>query len=235
MLEILYQDDYLVAVNKPHGLLVHQSSLARDAREFALQKLRDQLGKIVYPVHRLDRKTSGVLLFAFTPELNSLLQQQFMRGEVDKTYLALLRGFAPESGCIDYPLVNASGKSQEAITAFNVLEKFELQVPFGKYDTSRYSLVEARPTTGRMHQLRKHFAHIYHPIIGDRPYGCNKQNKLFLENWQLNDMLLHASTLAFAHPITGNRLEIVAQFQSEFERILTVFNRSNLLQNSSNK
>lgn len=235
MLEILYQDDYLVAVNKPHGLLVHQSSIARNASEFALQKLRDQLGKVVYPVHRLDRKTSGVLLFAFTPELNSSLQQQFMRGEVDKKYLALLRGFAPENGCIDYPLVNSKGKSQEAITAFTVLEQFELQVPFGKHLTSRYSLIEARPTTGRMHQLRKHFAHILHPIIGDRPYGCNKQNKLFLEMWQLNDMLLHASSVAFIHPITGNRLEIVAQIHFEFERILSVFKRSNLLQNSKNQ
>ncbi len=235
MLEILYQDDYLVAVNKPHGLLVHQSSIARNANEFALQMLRDQLGKIVYPVHRLDRKTSGVLLFAFTPELNSSLQQQFMRGKVDKKYLALLRGFAPENGYIDYPLINSKGKSQQAITAFNLLEKFELQVPYGKHDTSRYSLVEARPTTGRMHQLRKHFAHIFHPIIGDRPYGCNKQNKLFLENWQLNDMLLHASSIALIHPITGNRLEIVAQFHSEFDRIISVFKRSNLLQNSSNQ
>lgn len=235
MLEILYQDDHLVAINKPHGLLVHQSAIARDANEFALQLLRDQLGRPVFPVHRLDRKTSGVLLFALSHEVNSLLQQSFMNGKVKKKYVALLRGFPPENGTIDYPLVNESGKTQDAQTDFSVIERFEIPVASGKHETSRYSLVEAIPTTGRMHQLRKHFAHIFHPIIGDRPYGCNKQNKLFLEKWQMTTMLLHASSLQFIHPITAVEVTIEATFHSEFERVLLLMRESDLLKNPQNQ
>lgn len=229
MLEILYQDDHLVAINKPHGLLVHQSAIARDASEFALQLLRDQLGRPVYPVHRLDRKTGGVLLFALSSEVNSFLQQSFMNGKVKKKYLAFLRGFPSDQGAIDYPLVNESGKTQEAQTDFSVIERFEIPIASGKHDTSRYSLVEAIPKTGRMHQLRKHFAHILHPIIGDRPYGCNKQNKLFLERWQMSTMLLHASSLQFIHPITAVEVTIEASIHSEFESVLLFMRKGDLL------
>ena len=235
MLEILYQDDYLVAINKPHGLLVHQSAIARDANEFALQLLRDQLGRPVYPVHRLDRKTSGVLLFALSNELNSMLQQTFMNGKVKKKYVALLRGFPPQNGTIDYPLVNESGKTQDAQTDFSVIERFEIPVASGKHVTSRYSMVEAVPKTGRMHQLRKHFAHILHPIIGDRPHGCNKQNKLFLEIWQMSTMLLHASSLQFIHPITTVDVTIEAKLHSEFERVLLLMREGDLLKNPQNQ
>jgi len=166
MLEIIYQDEYLIAINKPHGLLVHQSSIARDATEFALQMLRDQVGKHVSPVHRLDRKTSGILLFAFDKATEVAMQQQFMNAETEKKYLAILRGFSPDAMDIDYPLAKENGTLQEAFTAFRTLQRAEIEVPFGKHLTSRYSLVEATPKTGRMHQLRKHFSHILHPIIG---------------------------------------------------------------------
>ncbi|MEY4603891.1 MAG: hypothetical protein RIT43_1183 [Bacteroidota bacterium] len=218
-LQILYQDDQLVAINKPHGLLVHRSVIATDADEFAVQILRDQIGQKVYPVHRLDRKTGGVLLFAKDENTNSQLQQSFMNSLVSKKYLAIVRGYTPEKGTIDYPLATDKGKIQNSITHFRTCRHFEIPIPFGKFETSRYSLVEVLPDTGRMHQIRKHFAHIFHPIIGDRPYGCNKQNKLFLENWNMNTMLLHASELQFRHPVTEENIAVKANIQSEFERI----------------
>jgi tRNA pseudouridine65 synthase len=222
-LEILYQDDCLIAINKPHGLLVHRSPIAADASEFAVQLLRNQIGQKVYPVHRLDRKTGGVLLFALNEEVNRAMQQAFMNKDVTKKYLAFVRGFAPEKGTIDYALTTEDGKVQDAITHYQTLRHFEIPVPFGKFDSSRYSFVEVNPETGRMHQIRKHFAHIFHPIIGDRPHGCNKQNKLFLEKWNMNTMLLHASELSFVHPVSQELMTIGASIQSDFERVLEVF------------
>lgn len=231
MLEILYRDEYLVAINKPHGLLVHRSPIAADAEEFAVQMLRDQIGVKVYPVHRLDRKTGGVLLFALNEEMNSKMQQAFMDQQVEKKYLALVRGFTPENGSIAYPLTNDAGKVQDAVTHFRTIEQFAIPVASGKFPTSRYSLVEVDPETGRMHQIRKHFAHIFHPIIGDRPHGCNKQNRLFLEKFDMKTMLLHASQLSFDHPIGGNKVTINAPMQNEFRRMIDLFSELHL-QNS---
>jgi len=222
MLEIIYEDEHLVAINKPHGLLVHQSSIARDATEFALQLLRDQVGKHVSPVHRLDRKTSGILLFAFDKESEIAMHQQFMNAETEKKYLAFLRGFVPDAMDIDYPLVKENGTMQEAFTSFKTLQKAEIGIAFGKHPTSRYSLVEAKPKTGRMHQLRRHFSHILHPIIGDRTHGCNKQNKFFLEQWNMSTMLLHASELSFIHPKTSEKIHLKAELHDEFKRIIEV-------------
>lgn len=224
-LPILHQADELVAINKPHGLLVHRSFIAAEASEFAVQLLRDQLGQRVYPVHRLDRKTGGVLLFALTDELNRAMQQQFADGQVHKTYLAIVRGYTPDQLDIDYPLRRDEdngkpGPLQDAFTALKTLHCTEIDLPFGKHATSRYSLVELTPTTGRMHQLRKHMAHVLHPIIGDRPHGCNKQNRLFLEQFQMNTMLLHARRLQLTHPVSGEQVVIEAPVQPEFARML---------------
>lgn len=219
MLEIVYQDDYLIAINKPHGLLVHRSSIAQDTKEFALQQLKAQIGRYVSPVHRLDRKTSGVLLFALEKEVEKAMHQKFMNGEVEKEYLAIVRGYTLDDMEIDYPLMKENGTIQEAFTAFKTLKRAELPIPLGKYDTSRYSLIEAKPTTGRMHQLRKHFAHIFHPIIGDRKHGCNKQNRFFKEKFEMTTMLLHASKLQFDHPITKQEITISAPVHEEFLRM----------------
>lgn len=226
MLQIIRQDEHLVAINKPNGLLVHRTSIATNTDTFAVQELRNQLNQHVYPVHRLDRKTSGVLLFALKPELVAPIQAQFAESKIEKVYWAILRGWTDDEGLIDYALTNDAGKTQEAITAYKTLERTEVLVPFGKHDTSRYSLVEAYPKTGRMHQLRKHFAHILHPIIGDRPHGCNKQNKLFLEKWQMNTMLLHAKTLAFEHPVSHEKIKLTATLNSEFLRMLNTLSFS---------
>lgn len=222
MLEILFEDEDFVAINKPHGLLVHKSSIAADTSEFALQLLRDQIGKKVYPAHRLDRKTAGVLLFSLNKEMDSAIQTAFSQNLVKKEYLAVLRGHTDPEGTIDYPLKKENGTIQEALTNYQTLATTEIDLPFGKFPTSRYSLVLGKPETGRMHQLRRHFAHIFHPIIGDRPHGCNKQNKLWKDTFQHDTMLLHAKSLAFTHPKTQENIFIQAQIQPEFERALTI-------------
>ncbi len=221
-LPVLYQTAELVAINKPHGLLVHRSPIASDASEFAVQLLRDQLGQRVYPVHRLDRKTGGVLLFALSETMNAAMQQQFMNGQVDKTYLAIVRGYTDDEQTIDYPLRRDDGPGtlQDAVTHLRTLQRTEVPISSGKHATSRYSLVELTPETGRMHQLRKHMAHILHPIIGDRPHGCNKQNKLFLEHFEMNTMLLHAQQLSFTPPGTADPVMVTAPLQDEFRRMV---------------
>lgn len=221
-LEILYQDEHIIAINKPHGLLVHRSPIAADVTEFAIQILRDQIGQRVTPVHRIDRKTSGILLFALTDEANKHLNLQFMAGTVHKKYLAIVRGYTVDEEVVDYPLKKDNGTMQEAITAYRTLQKVELPISLGKHPTQRYSLIEVAPKTGRKHQIRKHMDHLRHPIIGDRPHGCNKQNKLFKERWNVTTMQLHASEIEFEHPFTGKRLMLNAKMQPEMQRVYQI-------------
>lgn len=224
MLDILYRDEHLIAINKPHDLLVHRSPIAADVEVFALQLLRDQVGLKVNPVHRLDRKTGGVLLFAFNKQVEIAMQQQFSDNLVHKKYLAVVRGHTLDKEDIDYPLRKENGALQEAFTTYKTLNRAEIAVPLGKHETSRYSMIEAEPTTGRMHQIRKHLSHVFHPIIGDRTHGCNKQNKLFKEKWDMTTMLLHASWLSFKHPVTGTNITIEAPLQEEFKRVMQLMN-----------
>ncbi len=221
-MEILFQDDHLIAVNKPAGLLVHRSTIAKDATEFALQKTRDFVGKEVHPIHRLDRKTSGVLLFTFDKNTLHSMQNLFNEGKVRKEYHAIVRGFTDESGKIDYALVNDKGLTQSARTIYITHKKWEITKSFGRYKTSRYAYVHVFPETGRMHQIRKHFAHIFHPIIGDRPHGCNKQNRFFKREFNLMEMLLHAKSYSFEHPVTSDKIIIQAPIRNEFMRIVSL-------------
>jgi len=223
-LEIIFENDILIAINKPHGLLVHRTRIAADAEEFALQLLRDQTGQRVYPAHRLDRKTSGVLLFAKTPEANSTMQRLFRERLVTKVYRAIVRGWIPQEGVIDYA-IGENGKTQAAQTTYQLIQKFELNIPSGKHLTSRYSLVTLTPHTGRYHQLRKHLAHIFHPIIGDRPHGCNKQNKIWKERFGMTKMLLHAEQIRFELPEYG-MIDIWADKSDEFQRVIRLLNET---------
>lgn len=229
--EIIFQDNYLVAINKLPGLLVHRTNIAKDASEFALQLLRDHLEMHVYPCHRLDRKTSGVLLFAKDEATNRMMHHKFSIGGVHKKYLAIVRGHTLENETIDYPLKSEKGILQSAITNYHTLDFSEIDLPYSGQSTSRYSLVEIEPQTGRMHQIRKHFAHILHPIIADRPHGCNKQNRLFKEKWDMTTMMLHAFSLSFEHPAFENRIEILASPFSEFIRTYTFLNFKNNFSN----
>lgn len=229
-LEILYQDEYLVAVNKPSGLLVHRSWLDPYATEFALQKVRNQIGKFVYPVHRLDRPTSGVLLFALDKDSAKNISEQFIAHTTQKRYLAVVRGHLGD-GELDYPLKEKLDKiadkkaqldkpAQEAFTEYRCLQQTELPIAVRPYDSSRYSLMALIPKTGRKHQLRRHMAHLRHPIIGDTSHGDGKHNAMFRDNFDCQRLLLHAGYLAVSHPISKQLIEIHAPLDDCFKEIL---------------
>jgi tRNA pseudouridine65 synthase len=218
--DILYRDEFLVLINKAPGLMVHRSRMSGNEEVFALQLLRDYLGQQVYPIHRLDRKTSGVLAFALNKEVLELMNDKFRQRETVKKYVAIVRGFVQEPLEIDYALTNDKGKIQEAQTKLHPIQQFEIPWAHLGFPTSRYSLVELTPLTGRYHQLRKHMAHVRHPIIGDRPHGCNKQNRLWLAKRQMGNMLLHAKHLNFIHPVSNERLNIRAEYSSVFQKTL---------------
>ncbi|MFC3031666.1 tRNA pseudouridine(65) synthase TruC [Pseudoalteromonas fenneropenaei] len=229
-LEILYQDAHFVAINKPSGLLVHRSFLDKRETRFAMQMLRDQLGQHVFPVHRLDRPTSGVLLFALSSEDARAMNQLFIEGTIEKRYLALARGFAPEQITVDRPLKEELDKiadkfadqdkpAQEAITHFRCLRTATLPIPIGKYPTVRYSLVECLPETGRKHQIRRHLKHLSHPIIGDVNHGDNQHNHFFYEHFALQRLMLFATRLSFVHPYSNEKIDIRAPLGDEMMRV----------------
>lgn len=234
MLEILYQDEWLVAVNKPAGMLVHRSWLDRHETQFVMQTLRDQIGQHVFPIHRLDRPTSGVLLFALNSEIANLMCQQFEQKTVQKSYLAVVRGYVLGKGRIDYPLKVQLDKiadkfsqedkaPQEAVTDYEGLKTAELPYSAGRYPTSRYSLLRLFPHTGRKHQLRRHCKHIFHPILGDTQYGDLHQNRALEENTGCKRLFLHAETLHFVHPITQTSITIQAPLDEQWQQLIRTF------------
>ena len=228
---ILFSDEHFVAISKPPGLLMHRTRISEDT-VFVVQILRDQLGQRVYPVHRLDRATSGVLIFGKTAEAAGRLGEQVMDKSVDKKYLVIVRGWTPESGTIDYALDDPdSGRGRlPAVTHFTRLGTSEIAAAIGlRYKTARFSLVEARLETGRRHQIRKHFAHLNYPVIGDKRHGDVKQNTYFREVFGMKRMLLHASELAFRHPFSGDALSIHAPVDEEFMRALEITNLTGFL------
>lgn len=229
-IEILYEDEHLVAIHKPAGLLVHRSYLARRERFFAMQLTRDLVGCHVFPVHRLDRPTSGVLLFAKSSEVANALCEQFASHTIEKQYLALVRGNMHESGILDYALkveldelgdknADPNKAAQEAVTAYEPLLNTEIPYPSGRYSTSRFALVRLSPKTGRKHQLRRHMAHLRHPIVGDTTHGDGKQNAFFREHFGINRLWLIAKKLTFTHPITQTPLSIETELESEWETV----------------
>ena len=235
MLEILYQDDYLVAINKPAGLLVHRSNIDRHETRFAVQLLRDQIGKKVFPVHRLDKPTAGVLIFALDSETAREMMESFASKSIEKQYLAVVRGYTLESDIIDYPLkeqldkmtdakANQDKAAQDAITHYQRLNKIELPYAVGRYPSSRYSLLSLSPKTGRKHQLRRHLKHIFHPIVGDTSHGDGKHNDFFRKQFDCQQLLLAAVGLSFQHPVTNENIELKAPLDEVFSRIVTTFN-----------
>ena len=230
-LNILYRDEHFIAINKPAGLLVHRSEIDRHETRFAIQILRNQIGQRVYPVHRLDKPTSGVLLFALHQEANQHLTQAFMNNSVRKTYLAVVRGYTDERGHIDHPLSRMldriadkdaqPGKAaQSATTDYRRLATIELPYRVDRYPSSRYSLVELKPATGRKHQLRRHMKHINHPIIGDTTHGKSKHNRLFTDKFGSKRLLLAATQIRFNHPYTGRETTIQSPLEQNFSHLL---------------
>ncbi|QCR21895.1 pseudouridine synthase [Pontibacter sp. SGAir0037] len=233
MLEILFEDDYYVAVNKPNGLLVHRTRIAEEKKEFALQILRDQLGYHLFTVHRLDRGTSGVLLFAKSSKVATLTVKAFEERQMEKLYYAIVRGYTPPEGTIDNPVKpdkdHKHKAPQDAITHYKQLGTVELAIPVGRYQTARYSLVQVVPETGRMHQIRKHFAHLRHYIVGDKRHGDWRHNKMFFDELQSPFLLLHAAMLGFEHPVTKQYMEVHAPVPQNMARLCTQFGWKDVL------
>lgn len=234
MLSVLHRDERLIAIDKPPGWLVHRSNLDRHETRILVQALRDQIGRRVHPAHRLDKGTSGVMLFALDADAAADLGRQFERDEIAKTYLAVVRGWPPESGLIDHPLAPEKdayddappGEPQPALTLYRRLATVELPHAIDKYATARYALVRLEPRTGRRHQLRRHMKHIGHPIIGDATHGKGIHNRFFQSEFGCRRLLLACTSLALRHPATGERIRIDAPPSDQFEALLERFDWS---------
>ena len=231
---LLYQDAYLVAIHKPAGLLVHRSPIDKHETEFALQYTRDAIGQKVYAIHRLDKATSGILLFALDPQTARLMADQFSHHTIEKTYWAICRGWANEQGYIDHALKYQQDKiadkvkpdrlePQSAQTAYRTLATTQVSHTMGRYDQQRYCLIEMQPKTGRKHQLRRHMNHIKHPIIGDVKHGDRHHNHFFYERIGHHRLYLAAIRLRFIHPIENRPVTIEAPLQENFQATLNTF------------
>lgn len=224
-LPVLYADEVLAVIDKPAGLMVHDSALARGETDFAADRLRAQFGRPIFLVHRLDRATSGCLLLAFEREAASALGKVLMSREVEKHYLAVCRGWpAQEAFEVDHDLDGGPGKplKKPAQTCFQVLARTELTLPSAGFATSRYALLRAQPLTGRFRQIRRHLKHLSHHLIGDTSHGDGRHNRNF-RMLGIHRMLLHAQRLAFAHPGDGRRIEVRAPADAEFAKALALF------------
>ena len=247
-LDVLHADDHLAVVNKPPGLMVHDSALARGESDFAADRLRQQFGKPIFLVHRLDRATSGCLLLAFDRDTASALGKMMMvhqtRQPVDassvaaaavfpepafqKDYWAICRGWPEaEAFTIDHDLDGGPGKplKKPATTRFQVLARAECDWPSAGFDTSRYALLNAQPQTGRFRQIRRHLKHVFHHLIGDTSHGDGRHNRSF-RMIGVHRMLLHARGLAFVHPRTAARIEVIAPVDAQFAKALGLFEAS---------
>ena len=219
-LPVLYADDWLAVVDKPAGLMVHDSKLARGEDDFLADRLREQLGRPIFLIHRLDRATSGCLLLAFDRETASALGKALMGGDVGKDYLAVCRGWPAEDAfSVDHDLDGGPGKplKKPAVTHFQKLLTGELPVPSNGFPTSRYALLRCQPQTGRFRQIRRHLKHVFHHLIGDTSHGDGHHNRTFRMHG-VHRMLLHAVRLSFPHPHDGRRIEVSAPLDAEFRK-----------------
>jgi len=230
-LDILYEDDYLFAVNKPAGLLVHPSWIAPARTPNLVSLLKERYpGETIHTVHRLDRATSGVILFARNKTVTQQLQAQFVERRIQKTYLCVVRGWPDEAGVIDYalkpihdkhaePHANPDKEPKEAVSAFRRIATVSLPIPISRYPEARYSLVEVKPSTGRKHQIRRHMRHIMHPLVGDTTHGEGRHNRLFRDHFDSHRLLLMAVGLEFVHPVTDTVIKIEAGVGEDVEQL----------------
>jgi tRNA pseudouridine65 synthase len=231
-LEIIFEDDYLLCVSKPNNVLVHHAFLSRNVadEDSLLQIIENEKGLKVYPIHRLDRKTSGIILLAKEKEFVSKFQELFTTNQISKTYFGVVRGFSPDTKIIDSPVKGRDANvHKEALTHLKTLEKVTLNIPVKPYDSSRYSLVELSPKTGRMHQLRVHSNKISHPLIGDAKYGDKNHDVMFAENFGWKNLFLHAGKLTFKHPFTSEELILKSSFPTDWISLFKEFSWKNPL------
>lgn len=231
-LQIIFEDDHLICVHKPNNMLVHHARHSRNVSDEVslLQLIEEDKDLKVYPIHRLDRKTSGIILLAKETQFVSKFQDLFTADEIQKTYYGVVRGFSPETKVIDSPVKGRDANvHKEALTHLKTLEQVLLDIPVKPYDSSRYSLVELSPKTGRMHQLRVHSNKISHPLIGDTKYGDKNHDMMFDENFGWKNMFLHAGKLEFKHPFTSEELTLKAPFPKDWIALFEEFKWKNPL------
>lgn len=237
IIPVLFEDEHLVIVHKPSGMFVHRSLADRSATEFVVQHVRDQVGYFVYPVHRLDRPTSGVLMLAKSSAAAALFGSMFAERQVQKTYVALVRGHTDDAGTINRPLVSDKGQGksesnplsvpQDAETAYRTLERFEVPIAFSRHATTRCSLVEVHPKTGRYHQIRRHLAGISHPVIGDADHGDTKFNRHVQTHLGTTRLMLAAVCLEFTHPALGTGMKIDCPLEQSFRSVIEKLGEGN--------
>lgn len=228
-LPILFQDEHMVVIHKPAGWLVHRTGLDAGETRFVVQTLRDQLGQRVYPVHRLDKGTSGVLLMALSSVAARALVPLFEQHAVQKNYLAMVRGWPANRFDVDHALrpddAPPDAPTQSAFTAFETQAHLNLPVPVDRYPSTRVALVQAQPKTGRRHQIRRHLKHVSHPIIGDATHGKGAHNRWWADYLGLQRLWLHAQGLSFTHPFTGEAIQVRSDlsqpFNQDWQRLLT--------------
>lgn len=227
-IEILFEDDYIIVVNKPNNILIHKSYYARNVNgDTLLDLLNKQKENNYYPVHRLDRKTSGVLILAKRKEDVAVFQELFNINKIQKIYLGIVRGLVSETKTIDTPVKNPDTKVyKDAETLCQPLNSFETNIPVHPYNSSRYSLVKLTPATGRMHQLRIHMNKISHPIVGDYKYGDRFHNRMFEQNFDCHNLFLHAYSISLKHPMTSEVIAVEAKLPPDWETVFKSFNWS---------
>jgi tRNA pseudouridine65 synthase len=224
-IEVVYSDDWLLAANKPAGLLVHRSGIAADETDFLLERLLAQAGSPLFLAHRLDRATSGVVLLARTRAIAGELGRQFMDRRVVKRYLAVVRGWPAPDGVIDYALpdVRENSPRKAALTRWRTLATTTVPIAMGRYPEQRYALVEAAPESGRYRQIRKHFHHLSHHIVGDTSHGRGDHNRLWRMHFGMHRMLLHAWRLELSHPVSGAPVALTAPLDATWRGVLERF------------
>ncbi len=234
-LPILYSDESYLAINKPSGLLIHRSVIDKQETVNAVEMLQEQLGKKVYIVHRLDKPTSGVVLFALSKEAARKGADAFASQHVKKTYLAVVRGYADDQGTVDSPLSDVADRLLDkrkkrnnnlrpAVTDFRRLSRIELPVMISRHPKSRYSLLEVHPQTGRMHQIRRHLKRVHNPVVGDTKHGDHKHNHYFRDHLDCPRLLLASTELIFPHPFLEKQITITAPLDAVYISLLKRFN-----------
>lgn len=228
-LQIIYEDEYILCVGKPNDTVVHHAYHSRNVADekSLLQLLEGSFERKFYPIHRLDRRTSGIILLAKETSYVAKFQELFTNSEITKTYYGVVRGFAPEHKTIDSAVKGRDANTyKEAKTNLELIDKIILGIPVKPYETSRYSLVKLQPKTGRLHQLRIHMNKISHPLIGDGKYGDKNHNKMFVDKFGWSNLFLHAYSLEFVHPYTQKKKTLTANLNKNWSALLKEFNWS---------
>ena len=231
-LDLIYEDETIICINKPNNVLVHHAFHSRNVADETslLQAIEAQFKIKVYPIHRLDRKTSGIILLAKKTEFVSKFQALFTNNEIEKIYYGVVRGHAVKEKTIDSPVKGRDAKvHKEALTHLKTLATVVLDIPVKPYESSRYSLVELKPKTGRMHQLRVHMNKISHPLIGDAKYGDKNHDMMYVANFGFQNLFLHAGQLQFIHPFSTEKLNLKAEFPKDWISLFENFDWKNPL------